>query len=107
MVDLNDLKASSEQNWEPEGTPKVAQGASRLNPKLSVSRVVGGLTAVPGPVEGKGEVNSPEMQVGTVLVSGTPCIRWIRRMTESVLLARLEFKSEAKPEGGVGGGTGP
>ena len=38
MVDLNDLKASSEQNWEPEGTPKVAQGASRLTPKLSVSR---------------------------------------------------------------------
>ena len=38
MVDLNDLKASSEQNWEPEGTPKVAQGASRLNPKLSVGR---------------------------------------------------------------------
>ena len=35
MVDLNDLKASSEQNWEPAGTPKVAQGASRLNPKLS------------------------------------------------------------------------
>ena len=28
-------------------------------------------------------------------------------MTESVLLARLEFfGSEAKPEGGVGGGTG-
>ena len=38
MVDLNDLKASSEQLWEPEGTPKVAQGASRLNPKLSVRR---------------------------------------------------------------------
>ena len=38
MVDLNDLKASSEQNWEPEGTPKVAQGASRLNPKLSGGR---------------------------------------------------------------------
>ena len=61
---------------------------------------------MPGPVEGKGEVNSPEMQVGTVLISGTPCIRWIRRMTESVLLARLEFfGSEAKHEGG-GGGTG-
>ena len=27
-------------------------------------------------------------------------------MTGSVLLARLEFKSEAKTEGGVGGGTG-
>ena len=38
MVDLNDIKASSEQNREPEGTPKVAQGASRLNPKLSVGR---------------------------------------------------------------------
>ena len=24
---------------------------------------------MPGPVEGKGEVNSPEMQVGTVLIS--------------------------------------
>ena len=36
MVDLNDLKASSEQNWEPEGTPRSARGASRLNPKLSV-----------------------------------------------------------------------
>ena len=80
MVDLNDLKASSEQLWEPEGTPRVAQGASRLNPKLSVGMVAGGLTAVPGPVEGKGEVNSPEMQVGTVLISGTPCIRWIRRI---------------------------
>ncbi len=91
MVDLNDLKASSEQNWEPEGTPKVAQGASRLNPKRSVSRRKRGLTAVPGPVEEKGEVNSQEMQVGTVLISGTPCIRWIRRMTESGRLARLEF----------------
>ena len=69
MVDLNDLKASSEQNWEPEGTPRSARGASRLNPKLSVGRVAGGLTAVPGPVEGKGEVNSPEMQVGTGLIS--------------------------------------
>ena len=69
MVDLNDLKASSEQNWEPEGTAKVAQGASRLNPKLSGGMVAGGLTAVPGPVEGKGEVNSPEMQVGTGLIS--------------------------------------
>jgi len=69
MVDLNDLKASSEQNWEPEGTPKVAQGASRLNPKLSVGRRKWGLTAVPEPVEGKGEVNSPEMQVGTGLIS--------------------------------------
>ena len=80
MVDLNDLKASSEQNWEPEGTQKVAQGASRLNPKLSVGGRKWGLTAVPGPVEGKGEVNSPEMQVGTGLISGTPCIRWIRRI---------------------------
>ena len=62
MVDLNDLKASSEHNWEPEGTPKVAQGASRLNPKLSVSSRKWGLTAVPEPVEGKGEVNSPEMR---------------------------------------------
>ena len=44
MVDLNDLKASSQQNWEPEGTPKVAQGASRLNPKHSVGIVAGGLT---------------------------------------------------------------
>ena len=69
MVDLNDLKASSEQNWEPEGTPRSARGASRLNPKLSVGMVAGGLTAVPGPVEGKGEVNSPEMQVGTGLIS--------------------------------------
>jgi len=69
MVDLNDLRASSEQNWEPEGTQKVAQGASRLNPKLSVGRRKWGLTAVPGPVEGKGEVNSPEMQVGTGLIS--------------------------------------
>ena len=69
MVDLNDLKASSQQLWEPEGTPKVAQGASRLNPKLSGPRRVWGLTAVPEPVEGKGEVNSPEMQVGTVLIS--------------------------------------
>ena len=58
---------------------------------------------MPGPVEGKGEVNSPEMQVGTVLISGTPCIRWIRRMTESVLLARLEFfGSEAKDKRGLG-----
>ena len=33
----------------------------------------------------------------------TPCIRWIRRMTESVLLARLEFfGSEAKDERGLG-----
>ena len=69
MLVLKSLQASSEQNWEPQGTPKVAQGASRLNPKLSVSIVVGGLTAVPGPVEGKGEVNSPEMQVGTGLIS--------------------------------------
>ena len=69
MVDLNDIKASSEQNWEPEGMPRVAQGASRLNPKLSLSMVAGGLTAVPGPVEGKGEVNSTEMQVGTGLIS--------------------------------------
>ena len=69
MVDLNDLKASSEQNWEPEGTPKVAQGASGLNPKLSVGRLKWRLTAVPGPMEGKGEVNSPEMQVGTGLIS--------------------------------------
>ena len=69
MVDLNDLKASSEQNWEPEGTPKVVQGVSRLNPKLSGCSLKWGLTAVPGPVEGKGEVNSPEMQVGTVLIS--------------------------------------
>ena len=100
MVDLNDLKASSEQNWEPEGTPKVAQGASQLNPKLSGGRLKWGLTAVPGPVEGKGEVNSPELQVGTVLISGAQCIRWIRRMTESVLLGRLElFGSEAKPKG--------
>ena len=38
---------------------------------------------MPGPVEGKGEVNSPEMQV-----------------TESVLLARVEFfGSEAKVKG--------
>ena len=30
----------------------------------------------------------------------TPCIRWIRRMTESVLLARVEFfGSEAKVKG--------
>ena len=65
MVDLNDLKASSEQNWEPEGTPKVAQGASRQSGRRAGPR----LTAVPGPVEGKGEVNSPEMQVGTVLIS--------------------------------------
>ena len=42
MVDLNDLKASLEQNWKPEGTPKVAQGASGLNPKLSVGIVAGG-----------------------------------------------------------------
>ena len=69
MVDLNDLKASSEQLWEPEGMPRSDRGASRLNPKLSVSRLKWGLTAVPGPVEGKGEVNSPEMQVGTVLIS--------------------------------------
>ena len=69
MVDLNDIKSSLEQNWEPEGTPKVAQGASRLNPKLSNTIVARGLTAVPGPVEGKGEVNSPEMQVGTGLIS--------------------------------------
>ena len=33
----------------------------------------------------------------------TPCIRWIWRMTESVLLARLEFfGSEAKDERGGG-----
>ena len=69
MVDLTDIKASSEQNWEPEWTPKVAQGASRLNLKLSVGRLKWGLTAVTGPVEGKGEVNSPEMHVGTVLIS--------------------------------------
>ena len=60
---------------------------------------------MPGPVEGKGEVNSPEMQVGTGLISSTLCIRWIRRMTESVLLARLEFfGSEAKPRGELEGG---
>ena len=35
---LESLEASSEQLWEPEGTPKVAQGASRLNPKLSGGR---------------------------------------------------------------------
>ena len=58
MVDLNDIKSPSEQNWEPEGTPKVAQGASRLNPKLSNTIVARGLTAVPGPVEGKGEVGT-------------------------------------------------
>ena len=66
---------------------KNRSGASRLmNTVLSRSRKGGhlrhparrnafpiqakwGLTAVPGPVEGKGEVNSPEMQVGTVLIS--------------------------------------
>ena len=69
MLILESLQVSSEQLWEPKATPRSAQGASRLNPKLSVSRVVGGLTAVPGPVEGKGEVNSPEMQVGTGLIS--------------------------------------
>ena len=41
MINLNDLKASSEQNWEPEGTQKVAQGASRLNPKHPVGIVAG------------------------------------------------------------------
>ena len=69
MVDLNDIESSLQQNWMPEGTPKVAQGASRLNPKFSVRRLKWGLTAVPEPVEGKGEVNSPEMQVGTRLIS--------------------------------------
>ena len=44
MVDLNDIKASLEQNWEPEGTPKFARGASRLNPKLSVGMVARGST---------------------------------------------------------------
>ena len=69
MLVLESLQASSEQLWEPKGTPTSAQGASQLYPKLSISRVVGGLTAVPEPVEGKGEVNSPEMQVGTGLIS--------------------------------------
>ena len=100
MVDLNDLKASSEQNWEPEGTPKVAQGASRLNPKLSVRMVAGGLAAVPGPVEGKREVNSPELQVGTVLISSTQCIRWIRRIFKGLRPAadpELEVRSQRSP----------
>ena len=66
---LESLQASSEQLLGPEGTPRSAQGASQPNPKLSVGMVAGGLTAVPGPVEGKGEVNSPEMQVGTGLIS--------------------------------------
>ena len=44
MVDLNDLKASLEQLWEPEGTPRIDRGASQLNPKLSVGIVAGGST---------------------------------------------------------------
>ena len=69
MLVLESLQASSEQLWGSERTPRSAQGASQPNPKLSVGMVAGGLTAVPGPVEGKGEVNSPEMHVGTVLIS--------------------------------------
>ena len=68
MVDLNDLKATSEQLWEPEGTPRSNQGASKPDAEVSVTSRKWGLTAVPGPVEGKEEVNSLEMQVGTGLI---------------------------------------
>ena len=41
MVDLNDLKASSEQNWEPEGTPRSDRGASKPDAEVSVTSLIG------------------------------------------------------------------
>ena len=36
MLVLEGFQASSEQLWEPEGTPRSDGGAYRLNPKVSV-----------------------------------------------------------------------